>query len=174
MSKYEHLIGKFQPEPQNKEYQVRVDMRKKELLSSVSLAGLRDCKILLASESPSDLAKTYADLKERKEELEDLLENVNLALAAMVQMIDAKFNDEDIANIRVAGVGLLGHRREPSVKEKNREAFRAWCINNKLAASLVMNPKTREGLVRHRLLEGLAEPDGLEIYWRPKVTLTRE
>lgn len=173
-SKYDDVVSRLSPEPQNREHQARVELRARELLTvGVSVHAPAKFKIEPTRDTPGTLSATYEELRERKEELEESLKDVNLALTAVVQMLHRRCDEEGIYSIGLVSGGGIDVYREPTAQVTDREAFRKWTISNGLETSLAVNPQTREGIVRHRLLEGLPEPAGVRAFWRPKVRLRR-
>lgn len=119
------------------------------------------------------IASRFADLRIRKEDLEEQLkrvqENLDTAEENLVQWMETAGLDQFRT---VDGHGCtLRVSIHPSVKDK--DALMTWVKKNKLTSMLSVHPSTLKSLCKERLEEGQGLPDGVESFNQTRVTFRR-
>lgn len=115
----------------------------------------------------------YKFLRDIKEELEAHESNVNLLLEAYGQLLDEQLEVECSTAVTLDNGFNVRVQKEPYTQIKDKEAFRKWCIENGYENEMQLYWQTANGICKERLLEGLPEPAGVELYSKPKVVVTK-
>ncbi len=177
MGKYDAIIAakKLRPVPEDDpRQQEKVNKKKDEI------------RARLASENKPVNARTIAEAyslaRFQKDELEEELKPVNLEIMALEQMLFksqesgeegwGEFGAKDNM-VRLASGSSVAIQKEPSGKVVDRALFRHWCIDNGLESELRLHDSTTQSLLKDRLIRNLGEPDGIEVYFRPKFVFRR-
>jgi hypothetical protein len=158
MGKYDGLLSALPREVDISAYQQKVEARKAEF------GGVGQ---------PAPAARRYRELRDRKDELEDLLSVVNLDIAAAEQLLHEAYEHAGITSVKLDDGSSVRIQFEPVARIEDREAFRRWCLENGLEAQLMLPYQTTNSLVKERLLDGEPEPSGVKTYVRTKTVLTR-
>lgn len=198
MGKYSHVIDKLPrymgEEPQ---YQKRIEATKDQVLASTRSAisdeqlaalvralqnGLRQnvepaLKAFIEGAGDKRWASQYAliykYLRDVKEELEAQLSNVNLVIEAYGSLLDAQLEVEGTSGVPLDNGWSVRVQKEPYTKIVDKDAFRKWCIANGYENEMQIMWQTANGICKELLLEGEPNPDGTELYSKPKIFVTK-
>ena len=122
--------------------------------------------------APEELVKWWHHWRSEKDKLDEQLKQVNLQLVAVEQLMDTVFEAQGVA--RVDLTDGRGARRElsPYPQVRDKALFQEWCVEHGLKNLMHLHPSTATALVKERLEAGLATPDGVEVFVRPKFVRT--
>lgn len=132
----------------------RIRERKEELLKD------------LGAGDASTLASLVDSIRLKKDSLKEVISQVQLDLDAATQLMIAKFEEDDIASIRLNTGRSISVEYELTAKVEDREVFRLWCIENGLERELRLWPSTTDSMVKTMIMEGKKEPPGTKVFSR--------
>ena len=165
MGKYSKIIGDLPKAPpgmfgdeEGGKYQDRVDTAKGPFQGKTT----------------AELAALVHELRAEKEAAKEIVSEIGVRLAAVEQMIVDSYEAEGITTIKLEGIGSVRTQSEPHAVTRDKEACRIWCLNNGYQNEMVLPWGTINAITKERLLEGEPEPDGVSVYVRTKVVVTRE
>jgi len=121
----------------------------------------------------SELAKKYTELRDSKDDLEEELKVINGTIQAIQELLVGRFEDEDISAIRTSNGYLVSAKFDPYASVKNKEALRKWAVDNGYENLLTLPWQTTNSISKTLLESGEAPPDGVEVYLKPGLRLTR-
>lgn len=164
--KYAHIIGGLEQLPvEDQRYQDKIDKIKEEIKSKTV-------------HTPESLVKEYAIIRVVKDDLKEELSIIQERLTAFEQLLYESHDHEEFGWGTHGGsdnmVTLPDGRKlqvllEPVGKVLDKEAFRLWCIAEGLENSLQLWPTTTQALAKERAEKGQSSPDGVKIYFQPKI-----
>jgi hypothetical protein len=117
------------------------------------------------------LASDYAELRREKAILKEQESELNLKIAAMEQLLDERFKDEDVTNIRVAA-GMVNVQREPHAKVEDKTKVRVWAIENGLEEMLAIPWQTLNSHTKELLQGGYEPPPGVSLWENVSIRFT--
>lgn len=121
------------------------------------------------------LAAEFKDLKDRKEQHEDQLKEINKDIDALSQRIADLLESAGLHKISVDGVGTVSVeiKNRPTVNEKDQ--LIAWLDNHKMSkmAPRTVHPQSLLGLVNELLEQGNPLPDGVANFQQKRAALRR-
>lgn len=186
--KYDHIIDNYAPLPlEDPGYQEKVDafkeeIQKNEVYTAESLAkAYRKLRNGIGNPIDDDFLETLIELL-GDDGIHALKSVCDLRMEAYEQMLAASHNADEPGwgmygagdnTVKFTDGGSVSVQREPTGKVKDKEKFRLWCIENGLETQLQLWPSTMNSIVKQRCLDGLDEPDGVEIYSTRKVVLRK-
>lgn len=184
MARLPKLVG-TDPSYQEKVVEVRKIIESGKLYADSSMEELLKRVAEFSVEHPEDelgefrqhgsyLAKRYAIAREKKDLLDEMLYAVNLEVEALKQMVVDQYENEDTTSIRLESGEMVRVQPEPYAQVQNKDLFRAWCIANGYADSLVLPWQTTNSLTKERLLAGESEPPGVKAHVVSKIVLRRD
>ena len=149
-TKLKKELARFQ---QPEEYQQRVDKAK---LPYLNLGMIK-------------LAEKFSDWKDRKDEINDRLKEANLELEALIQVLVAKMEDDNVTKFQT-GEGLsIFIKDEPYCSTQNREELHEWVRKEGLHDLFVVNHQTLTAMVKEKLERGEELPPGVAIYMKTSI-----
>ena len=134
---------------------------------------IADEKAKYADTPMSELAKTYTVLRDEKDDLEDELKVINGKIQAIQELLIGRFEDEDISAIRTSNGYLVSSKFDPYASVKDKTALRKWAVANGYEELLTLPWQTTNSIAKTLLETGEAAPDGVEVYLKPGLRLTR-
>lgn len=164
-SRYAHVLPHLKPLPVQ-------DASRQEKIDAV--------KATVASQTSTQLAASYATLRDLKAKVESELSAINFQIEAYVQLLcDAQEAGAEGWGaygmgknaIRLSSGETIRVLREPAVVVRDKDAYRRWCIANGYGDKLMLWPATTTAIVKERLVNGEVEPDGTEVYSYAKIRL---
>jgi hypothetical protein len=185
--KYDHLLHKLKPlPPEDLEYQERVDEMKQSLRTCPHCHGREEpCAYCHSTGRRTLTGKTLAEMyimsRNDKETLEQAIKNATLELAALEQMLIASQEQQDQdwgefgasdRTVKLATGDSVRVQPEVYAQAKDKQAFREWCFSNGMRNKMELPEKQRNDLSKDRLLNGLPEASGIELYVRTRVVFT--
>ena len=120
--------------------------------------------------SPSDIASSV--VREKKSKIEDQLSEVNLELEARNQLLIDLYDQAGIENLKLSSGHAIRTQVEPNAVVRDKAKFRQWCLDNGYQELMALPWQTTNSITKDKLMEGEAEPDGVEVFARTKVILT--
>jgi hypothetical protein len=144
-------------------------------------AKIDEIKAQIKSENvhvPESLAREYQVVRTAKEDLAEQLSLIQMRLTAVEQLLIEAYDEDDPGfglygaapnTIKMKNGASIAIQMEPTGKVEDKETFRRWCIENGLENSLQLWPTTMVAITKERLLNGLAAPDGVKAFTRPKI-----
>jgi hypothetical protein len=177
MGKYDAVIAakKLKPVPvEDPRHQEKVNKKKDEIRARLAAENV--------PVNARTIAEAYSLARFQKNELEEELKPVNLEIAALEQMLFKSQENMDEGwgefgakdnMVRLVTGSSVSIQKEPTGKIIDRYQYRQWCIDNGLENELQLHPSTTQSLLKDRLLKNLGEPDGMEVYFRPKFVFRR-
>lgn len=152
MGKYTNVITKLPRlvEPDNAKRDA-IDALKQAILSNGPLPTIA-------------IAGQYAELRKQIWDLEDQAKKLKVELEAWSQILISQLEAEGGTLIRLSGGTSVSLNPQPFARVTDPVRFRQWCIDNGHGDELSLPWQTTNGITKERLLEGLPEPDGVEIF----------
>jgi hypothetical protein len=132
-----------------------------------------DQKAEYAGKSSADLAKLYTELRDDKDDLEEELKGINGKIQALQELLIESFEADDLSAVRTTNGYLVSTKYDPYASVKDKEAFRHWVIENGYENLLTLPWQTTNAISKTLLESGEAPPDGVEVYLKPGLRLTR-
>jgi len=132
-----------------------------------------DQKAEYAGKSSADLAKLYTELRDDKDDLEEELKGINGKIQALQELLIESFEADDLSAVRTTNGYLVSTKYDPYASVKDKEAFRHWVIENGYENLLTLPWQTTNAISKTLLESGEAAPDGVEVYLKPGLRLTR-
>jgi len=126
-----------------------------------------------ARKSSADLAKAYTELRDDKDDLEEELKGINGKIQALQELLIESFEADDLSAVRTTNGYLVSTKYDPYASVKDKEAFRHWVIENGYENLLTLPWQTTNAISKTLLESGEAPPDGVEVYLKPGLRLTR-
>lgn len=153
-SKYAKLRDKLPVFQQESSFQEKVDVFKSKYGENAENANV------------SAVAANYADLRARKQFLEDEISDINIALEALNQIGVTAMQADDLEKVSLStgATVYLSYDVYPSVKDK--EALLTWVKANKMSAQLTLPWQTLRGICNDLSSNGKPLPKGVEAYLR--------
>ena len=124
--------------------------------------------------SPSTIAQTVATLREKKAQWEAQLATVQLQLEAHHQMLIDIFDEAGLDSLKLKSGQSVRTQIEPYAAVKDKVVFKEWCHSNGYSDLMTLPWQTTNSITKDRLQEGEPEPDGVEVYARTKVVLSKK
>jgi hypothetical protein len=121
----------------------------------------------------SALAKRYLAIRREKDLMKEQLSEVDLRLTAVTQLLADQYEVEGTSSVKLEDDSSVSIVLEPHASVFDRDALRAWAIEQGLERSLALPPMTVIALTKERLLQGLSEPDGVKAAVRSKIVYRR-
>lgn len=132
-----------------------------------------------------DALNAWRDLRAAKDEIEEILSNINLLIDAHIAVIEEKYEGDGINSMKLEDGFSLSMNPDPiavfetegETKEEREESrktsqekFRQWCVKNGLTKSLRLWPATMQALIKEMLEGGQPLPPGVKAHFRNKFT----
>lgn len=164
MGKYDSIIARLRLARLGEEpkYQEKINVVKNELRENLG-----------ANLQASILAGMYEEVRDEKEKIQEQLSDVNLRIAALEQLIDERYEAEDITNVKRSNGSSINIQREPYAQVVDRDEVRIWAVATGLERSLMLPWQTLNSHVKELLQLGEPLPPGVKLYSRASVRLTR-
>ncbi len=122
-----------------------------------------------------DLAYEFAMERAKKAELDKQASIVKERIEALTVLLVNQFESDQIRSVKLSTTGqTVSVRTKPHAVVKDKEAFRLWCIAEGMVNEMHLHPSTTGSLVKERLLQGEAEPDGIEAYMAETLYLAKK
>jgi hypothetical protein len=134
---------------------------------------ITDQKAAYEGKSSADLAKIYTELRDEKDDLEEELKGINGKIQAIQELLIESFEADDLSAVRTTNGYLVSTKYDPYASVKDKEAFRHWVIANGYENLLTLPWQTTNAISKTLLESGEAAPDGVEVYLKPGLRLTR-
>lgn len=157
MGKYTNIAAHLTTKPEPSEFQDRVDAIKREVQET----------------TPAKLANALIKIRAEKETVKKALSRINVRLVAHEQLLTEAFEEAGVTTIKLESGASVSTQVKPYARVHDRAAFRQWCVEHGLEAALVLPWQSTNALVAERLMDGLAEPDGIETYKQTTVVLRK-
>lgn len=122
---------------------------------------------------PEVLIRLYADVRRRKEDLEDQVSAQGLRLEALVQILTELFEAKGIHSLDIDKVGNWRLDIEPYAIVKDKEVYRKWCLSHKFGPQMGLSWQTTNSTVKDMLMGGKKTPPGVDVYLKPKPVFTK-
>jgi hypothetical protein len=148
MGKYSNIATTLARKPEASDFQTKVDEHKRSVTET----------------TPATLAHALIKIRAEKETIKKALSRINVRLVAHEQILTEAFEDAGVATIKLDTGASVSTQIKPYARVHDRAAFRQWCIDHGLEAALVLPWQSTNALVAERLMDGLAEPDGIDTY----------
>lgn len=173
MGKYTKVLkeGRVEKLREEPEYQEKIDAVKKSTsigfhpIEGFLMRSGKAGRTFLATDK-TILAERWSSLRNYKDDLEARIKEVNLAIAAMQQLVLARLDDEGIDRFGVAG-SLYYLQDEPYFSIDDKAKVVAWFKANGLEDMLSVNYQTLSGFVKERILDkevAAPVPDGVKMF----------
>ncbi|HET9942140.1 MAG TPA: hypothetical protein VFR05_02295 [Terriglobia bacterium] len=123
--------------------------------------------------STSELAQAYTRLRDEKDDIEEELKALNQKLEAATAILIERLEEEELLSLRTHDGYLVSAKFDPYASVKDKEAFRAWVIDNGYENLLTLPWQTTNAIAKALLESGEAPPTGVEVYLKPGLRLAR-
>jgi len=158
MGKYSKVLeGRERLKPELSPYQEAVEKVKGELLASPT----------------QDLVHGYVEARRKKEAEEQKVSEINLVIEALSQLLEARFEAEDLTTVKTAAGDSVTVQLEPYAAVEDKEAYRVWCLEQGYEREMHLWPSTTSAIVKERLLSGEPEPPGVKAMVKAKVVFRK-
>lgn len=151
-------------------YQDKVDIKAREIYTRFADNNPAPTPLVFATE--------YQRLREKKDEINKQLSEVNLELEAVSQILIVEFETRGLTKLRfsldASDKRLIYIQSEPYAQVQNTDEFRLWCVKNGLERSLQLPFPTTNSITKQRLLAGEPEPDGVVAFMKTKIVFRRK
>jgi hypothetical protein len=121
----------------------------------------------------SRFAAAYKEAREVKDALEEHLKTANLVLEAYNQLIQDQLEVEGASSVKTADGWSVRAQVEPYATVEDHDKFRKWCMENGFEDKLTLPWATMNSLVKEQLEAGEAEPDGVKVFTKSKLFLSK-
>lgn len=118
------------------------------------------------------LVAEYIQERKEKDQIEADLYRQNLRIEALSQLIIDQYEAEGISTLKLADNSSVRTQPEPYTAVKDREVFRKWCIEAGYANQMALPWQTTNAIAKDRLLKGLPEPEGCQVFVKTKLVMT--
>lgn len=173
-SKYKDVLPKLKPvQPQTPE-----EISQRDMVNAVIEAWRKDPEF---KGDGTNLAKRYAGLRKVQDDAKQALSDANLAVEAALKLLVENNEKDDPAwgaygaspeTLRMADGSSVRLERTPYMQIKNKEAYRLWCIKQRLENIMYPPWQTVNAMSNKMLLNGEEPPDGTEVYYKDKAVYT--
>lgn len=123
--------------------------------------------------STTDLATAYTRLRDEKDDIEEEIKILNAKITAIQELMIDKFEAEEISAIRTQNGYLVSSKYDPYASVKDKEAFIAWVKKEGYEGLLSVQWQTMNSMTKELIEAGMAPPDGVEVFLKPGLRLTR-
>jgi hypothetical protein len=123
------------------------------------LEGLEDAEVLLK----------MAEIKKRRDELDEEQSRLNEGLDAATEVIVSRWEDEGIDKLRLAGVGTFSLLDTPYGNVADRPKFLEWIRETGQEDMLSVNASRVSALVKDALENGLEPPPGTSFFLKTEI-----
>jgi hypothetical protein len=123
--------------------------------------------------STTDLATEYTKLRDEKDDIEEEIKVLNARITAISELMIEKFEGEEISAIRTQAGYLVSSKYDPYASVKDKEAFITWVKENGYENLLTIQWQTMNSITKELLENGMAPPDGVEVFLKPGLRLSR-
>jgi hypothetical protein len=123
--------------------------------------------------SPASVAKATAEQRLKIDAIEEVLKAEGLRLDALTALLVERYEDEDTSSIKLSDGGSVRVQIEPYASVEDRAKVRRWCIDNGMEELFTIPWATLNSVTKERLLDGEPEPDGVKIFLKNKVVVTK-
>lgn len=130
-------------------------------------------KDTLQSLSTTEIAQEYTKLRDTKDDIEEELKDVNSKLTAIVELLNDRFDEDGVDAIRTKTGYLISANPQPYASVKNKEAYLKWARENGYENLLTIMWQSTNSITKELLENGMAPPDGVEVFLKPGLRLTR-
>lgn len=134
---------------------------------------INELKANYSTLSTSELAQAYTRLRDEKDDIEEELKALNQKLEAASSILIERLEDEELLSLRTHDGYLISAKFDPYASVKDKEAFRAWVIENGYENLLTLPWQTTNAIAKALLESGEAPPTGVEVYLKPGLRLAR-
>ena len=155
MGKYNHLASTLIAKPEVHSYQEKVDRAKDQIEATTQIELVRQLLIV----------------RKEKVEAKETLSEIQIRLKAIEQMLINGFESVGITNLKLESGESISTQMKPWSKVDDKRLFRSWCVANGYEDLLELPWQTMNGLVCHRLEEGMPEPDGVSAFIETRVVV---
>jgi hypothetical protein len=121
----------------------------------------------------SRFAAVYKQAREVKDALEEHLKTANLVLEAYNQLIQDQLEVEGASSVKTADGWSVRAQVEPYATVEDHDKFHKWCRDNGMESKLTLPWATMNALVKELLEAGVAEPDGVKVFTKNKLFLSK-
>lgn len=158
--KYDHILATL-PRFLGEEpaYQEKINAVKRKILEEEPRQG-------------AHFATQYAIVRREKDDAKDRLSEIQLRLTAYEQLLADQFENEGTRSLTLQDGANIRVQPEPYMVVQDKETFRQWCIENGHEREMHLMWQTANGILKTRLLEGEAEPEGTKAYMRTKIVFS--
>ncbi len=121
----------------------------------------------------SEYARVYAEIRDLQDRLKAWGSNLEVLLDAYQELYVNQAEVEGVSSMRIASGESVSFYYEPYPQVIDAEAFRLWCLANGFERKMVLHPSIVSSHTKERLLAGEPEPDGVKIFAKPMLRLTK-
>ena len=121
----------------------------------------------------TELAAEYTKFRDEKDDIEEELKTLNSKITAITELIIEKFEGDEISAVRTEAGYLVSTKYDPYASVKDKEAFIAWVKKEGYENLLTIQWQTMNSITKELLENGMAAPDGVEVFLKPGLRLTR-
>lgn len=128
--------------------------------------------ILANQTDNTELCKAIANFKEKKEEKEAELSELNAELEARYRILAERFENNEIQKMSLS-FATFYLNEEPYSSIEDKDALREWVVENGMQELLSINWGTLNSLVKGLIEDGKPEPSGVKVYLKTSVRMRR-
>ena len=175
MGKYDEVIKTLPRLPEEAEddtnYAAKVQDASNQLLKGEAriLELTVNHVIQLTDESAEGMVKEWRELRDVIDKIAAVEKFAKLQLAALARLMEKNFEQRGITSLRLIDGKGARYQPEPVGKVADNDKFIEWVKSEGMERLLGVNWQRMNSIVKERLLEGLEPPDGIEVFYRPKI-----
>jgi len=133
-----------------------------------------EAKAKITDRTPSTLLALYAALRSEVDRLESEKKEMGIQLEAASSLLLGAYEGEGITSLRVAGIGSVRTEPGPYAHITDKPKFHQWCLENGFGLQMQLPWQTMNNVAKERLLANQEPPEGVTVYLKDKLVLTRD
>ena len=172
MGKYSHLKDRFTRYKEEPTHQEKVDQFKKRTICMKHRSGSCECKERapfneLSKVELAELIKQYGDVKDQYEER---IKKINVAVEALNQILLEQLENEEITKFS-SSVGTVSIKDSLYPVVVDRRKFLNWIRETNQEELLNVNYQTMKAIISDLALAGRLDelPPGIDVYFRSSI-----
>jgi len=119
-------------------------------------------------------ASKYAEVRAKKDKLDEESSTLNVELAAIEAAMHEAFEMEGVTSVRLKSGESISTYPEPYAQVADPAAYRAWVMEQEgLSDRMTLAWATTNSIAKERLLSGEEPPPGVTIYVKTRSRLAR-
>lgn len=162
--KWSGLRGAVEKAPVDLDFQGKVNVSKTALAWDEKESRAR---------KTAELARLFCERRDKKDQLEASIKELNVELEALSQMMIAAMEKEGTDMFRLDSGDSLSIKDEPYCSVAEKQTFIAWVKETNQEDLLTVHYQTLSGITKTMLKEGRSAPPGIKVFLKQSITRRR-